>query len=474
MIPTERYQGAVVPPLIATLVALGIAPIGFRRDGSPIMPIAGGDGSAVRDRLAARGRSIVAAAERQGRDLSDAEWSQVQGIVSQVDAEDRLQERRDRSGAALGSSGQQLSAITGPRVQVTRSEDTYRPDGEYSFFRDMIGAAQGDYGAAERLHRNNTAGEDRERRDGTSTSLTSMGSFIPPVWVVSEFAPLARAARTVADLVQHMGAPTSTSMVIPRVTTGVLVAGQVGDNASVAEQDIVTAQITRSTVTVAGQEDVSIQSLELGHQGVDRIIFADLQGAYDEELDRQVIRGSGTNELLGINQVSGINAVTYTDASPTVPEFYPKLADAIQQIGTGRKLPATATIMHPRRWGWVTASLDTQNRPLVVPSGDVNAIGRQTGAVAEGRSGEMQGPPVYSDSNLAITLGGGTEDQIIVIRASDILLYEAPVRARMLQETLSGTLTVRFQLWSYANLFAGRYPKSISTIGGTGLAAPTF
>jgi hypothetical protein len=33
---------------------------------------------------------------------------------------------------------------------------------------------------------------------------------------------------------------------------------------------------------------------------------------------------------------------------------------------------------------------------------------------------------------------------------------------------------VRLQLFAYANLFAGRFPASISTIGGTGLIAPTF
>jgi HK97 family phage prohead protease len=45
----------------------------------------------------------------------------------------------------------------------------------------------GDSEAAERLRRNNAEGEDRERRDGT-TGATSMGSFIPPVWLVNELA----------------------------------------------------------------------------------------------------------------------------------------------------------------------------------------------------------------------------------------------------------------------------------------------
>jgi HK97 family phage major capsid protein len=44
-----RYQGAVSPPLMATLVALGISPIGLRKNGAPIWPVAGGSPFALTD-----------------------------------------------------------------------------------------------------------------------------------------------------------------------------------------------------------------------------------------------------------------------------------------------------------------------------------------------------------------------------------------------------------------------------------------
>jgi HK97 family phage major capsid protein len=429
------------------------------------------------DALAA-GHAIIDRARLEGRDLSPIELDEVKahrrsadsadaGVVEQASLRSRMAraaEQRERFGSAVS-----------PSLQITRAEGTYRPDADGpSFFRDLVSAKQGDGEAIERLARNNAEGADRERRDGT-TGATSMGSFIPPVWLVSEVAMLARAGRILASLVTDAGEPQTNSVVVPRVTTGATQAGQAGDNAAVSETDIVTAQITRSTITIAGQQDVSIQSIELGTAAVDKIIFGDLMAAYQAELDRQILRGSGTNELLGINQVSGINAISYTDGTPTVPELYPKVADAIQQSAVGRKLAPTAMVMHPRRWGWITAALDSQTRPLVVPSGSAfNAAATFQSAAKEGQVGELQGLPVYGDSNVATNLGGGTEDQIVVFHGPSVLLLESPIRTRIMQEVLSGTLTLRFQLFAYVNLFAGRYPTSISTIGSTGLIAPTF
>jgi hypothetical protein len=42
--------------------------------------------------------------------------------------------------------------------------------------------------------------------------------------------------------------------------------------------------------------------------------------------------------------VSGINAITYTDATPTVPELWPKLVDAVRQVAANRFTRAT----HPK------------------------------------------------------------------------------------------------------------------------------
>lgn len=170
-----------------------------------------------------------------------------------------------------------------------------------------------------------------------------------------------------------------------------------------------------------------------------------------------------------------LDAVTYTDATPTVGEIYAKIADAINRVNTLRFLPPDTLIMHPRRWAWFLSALDTTNRPLVVPSGiGQNSSATMNEVTAEGAAGTLLGLPVYLDPNIPTNLGGGTEDIIIVGRFSDALLFESSIRTRVLPDIGSGTLTVRLQVYGYAALAAGRWPKSFATVGGSGLIAPTF
>jgi HK97 family phage major capsid protein len=516
-----RYLTAVLSPAIALasfLGLVGIGPLGFTPDGGD----GGGAPLGVLDRLKAKrdaaltaARALVTGAEAEDRDLTDDELAKIKEHRSDVDKRDgqiaeleQLEQRQARANQAgsMSQPGQPLAAASAPHVQVTRNESTYRPGGETSFLRDIYSAQRGDYAAAERLQRNNKeqgeieqrrfaearakssalgaefAGESiPELRDGT-TGSTSMGSFIPPVWLVDEFAAKARVGRVLAPFMRDGGFPTTNSITIPRATTGSSVAGQAGDNAGVSETDIVTSQLTRSTVTIAGQQDVSIQSLDLSPYPVDQIIFADLEAAYQAELDRQIMRGSGTNELLGIDQVSSIGAVAYTDASPTVPEAYPKLANAWQTVATARFLPADLVSMHPRRWAWFLASLDSSNRPLIpaVAGGPLsttvgqNVIARYDSNAAQGMVGELFGTPIVTTASHATNLGAGTEDQVILARTADMILMESPRRTRILQEVLSGNLTVRLQLYSYVNFFAGRYPGGICRVYDTGFIAPTF
>lgn len=56
--------------------------------------------------------------------------------------------------------------------------------------------------------------------------------------------------------------------------------------------------------------------------------------------------------------------------------------------------------------------------------------------------------------------------------ASDIVLWESGVRARVLPETKAQNLTVLLQIYGYLAFSAARYPASIVEI--TGLAAPSW
>lgn len=381
-----------------------------------------------------------------------------------------------------------------PKSGVRESELTYQRSGEHSFFSDMYQSRMnGDRRAQERLEQHMTEQERIASDEGRalSTSAGAGGQFVPPTWMNDEWIRLARAGRPTANIVRHFDLPAGANSInIPRVATGAATAAQ-ADNGAVQSTDPTSDSIAVPVRTVAGQVDTARQLVDRAQPGIDQILFGDLHADYATKINVQVISGTGSGaNATGILNTSSIEAVSYTDASPTPAELYPKIADAVyNRVGTLRLMPAEAIIMHPRRWGWLLAAVDSSGRPLVVPNPNAGVVGFGSPAnVSEPGGvdlttmsptvpvGYMLGLPVYVDPSIPTNLGAGTnEDTIIVLRASDSYLFEdgEPNEATYF-EVLSGNLGVRFQVYGYFAFSAARYPKSIATVGGTGLVTPTF
>lgn len=360
--------------------------------------------------------------------------------------------------------------------RVTGKEPlTYRKaaeGGQHSFFRDVLLAKAGNPASIARLQRHEREMAVEFRNDLT-TSATDGGEFVPPLHLQQEWAALARAGRVFANAIGSRPIPsTGMSFTVPKITGGATTALQTTQNTTVSETDPVTAEITLTVRTIAGMVDLSRQAFERSDPGLDMVVGADLAASYAVTLDAHLINHAND----GILNNANINAVTYTDASPTVGELYPKLADAIQKIHTLRFMSPDAIFMHPRRWAWILAALDTANRPLVTPYAPQNSVAGFGGVRAEGAVGNMQGLDVFVDANIPSTLGAGTnEDAIIVTRLADNMLFETLTpRVRVYEETLSGELTVRIQVYGYIAYTSDRYGKAHTKITGTGLVAPTF
>lgn len=305
------------------------------------------------------------------------------------------------------------------------------------------------------------------------------GYFVPPLWLIDEYIPLIRAGRTTADLTTQLELPAGTDSInLPKVATGTKTGTQV-DNGAVTSVDLTDTTVSAPVRTIAGQEDVAMQLLDQSPApGFDQIVFADLIGDYNQQLDLQVIAGTGTSgQLKGVTVMSGSNPITYTDATPTVPELYLPLAQALSQVARQRLRPATAIVAAIQRAYWLLSALDGNQRPLVTPVGgpgaSFNPLGSVNPGVAEGLLANVIGTNVYGDGNVPTNLGAGTnQDEIIAGKFDDAYLWEGMLRTRVLQEVLSGTLQVRLQLFNYVAFMPDRYPTSFSVIGGTGLVAP--
>lgn len=410
------------------------------------------------------------------RDAIKAKDIEITGKQSRI-AELEEAEVRDATAAELRSKFQTPGPQTAG-VTVTAEPETYRKNGTNSYFRDLFRAQQrGDSDAMDRLRRN-----DREVIEGIDKrALTtvdgSAGEFVPPLWMVEDYVALARAGRVVADQVQHQPLPAGTDTIsLPKLATGTAVSEQATQNTAVQNTDATATSVTASVATIAGQQVIPQQLLEQSPINMDSILLADLAADYAVKLDQFVINNNASQKR-GLLNVSGINAITYTDATPTVGEAYSKVGDGIQQIHTGRLLPPDKIFMHPRRWAWYTVSLDTAGRPLVVPAANMpqNVLAAMSDVVSEGFVGTLQGLPVYVDPNIPTNLGAGTnEDRILIARSSDVILFEGTPRSETFRETYANQLSVLLRFYNYAALHSERYPKSLSVVSGTGLIAPVF
>jgi HK97 family phage major capsid protein len=450
------------------------------------------DANKRREGLVEARKAIVTIAEQEKRDgssLTDEETTEfrdytakIKGVDEEIhDLDARITELSDeekRSQAAAAATRRVASVNAQLRVTEAR---TYERGSKVSYLKDLANAQiNGDHEARERLNRHSqevaVEPEYKEYRDLNRTD-GSGGAFVPPAWLMGQWIELARAGRPTADLFNSQPLPPGTDSInIPKIVTGTATAIQPNDNDPVQETDLTDSSLSIPVRTVAGQQDVAIQLLDQSPINFDELVFRDLLADYATKVNVQVLTGAGTSgTVTGLNAVSGATAVTVT--ATTVAGLYSAIANATQQIYTSRYASPNVIVMHPRRWAWLVSQLDSSTRPLVVPAaqGPNNAIATFGGVATQTVVGSIQGLPVVTDPSIPTNQGAGTnQDMVLVMRTDDVVFYESGIRTRVLQETLSGNLTVRLQVYGYIAFSAGRYPASVARLTGAGFVTPTF
>lgn len=445
-----------------------------------------------REQLIAKRKAITDLAEEEAReDLLPEEDAEFRELTAQIKSKDGDLAAYDERIQELSEENERNRQITegalavkraAARVESVSEARTYEKGNGRSYLQDLARVQlnmDGDGSAVERLRRHATDVEtDPEYRDLTRTDGAG-GYFVPPLWMMQDYIELARAGRAYANLCNGQALPPGTDSInIPKVASGTATAAQTADNQSVQETDMTDDYVNAPVRTIAGQQDVAIQLLDQSPISFDQVVFRDLTADYATKADLQVITGSGSSgQVTGVRGTSGIETITYTTSTPTVAQLYSKIADAVQRVHTLRFMPPTAIVMHPRRWAYFLASVDSTGRPLVTPNAGnpMNNVATLGAVAAEQVVGQMHGLPVITDPNMPTNLGTGTNQDVVhVLRASDLLLFESGIRSRVLPEVGSGNLTVRLQVYGYLAFTAARYPKSVVEIGGSGLVSPSF
>lgn len=425
-----------------------------------------------RAEVAAQAADIVAKAEAEGRDLTADETELVVGAGKTVRSIDEV----------IEATKAVTRSADVPKISVKSEPLTYSRGGKHSHVRDHVMVAlngKDARAAAERLQRHAREVEVEARAGDTGD--TAGGTFVPPLWVLSEYVGVQRAGRAAADLARQLPLPGGTDSInIPTITTGTLTAVQATENSAATSRDMVTSSTTADVTTIAGVYDFSLQLLEQSALagGWDELVYADLVADYNRALDVLVLNGTGANnQPWGIATVAATTVFASSTSSTTAQnQIFAGVADAINRVATTRFDTPTVLVMHPRRWYWLSSRLDTTGRPVVnSDAGAASSLIAQMGLPAvQGAVGVMLGLPVVIDANVS-TSAGTSEDRIHVWRANDAVLMEGMPRFEVFR-TIGGTtdtLTARARLYNYA-AFSTRFASAVALVGGTALSSPTF
>jgi HK97 family phage major capsid protein len=343
----------------------------------------------------------------------------------------------------------------------------YQPHGEHSFFLDLLRRSLGS--VDEKLEARIRDHSWQIRRHSKYLELRSLdetigdgGSFAPPEYVQSEFEAAAHPLRATADVCRRLQIPANRSQIIvPTFTSGSSVGIDSTQNQTLTESDPSDAAVACTTAAIAGKVTVSRQLLDQSSPDsrVDEVVSSDLGAAYGAQLDSAVLTGTGSGQMTGLLNLSGVSTVA---AASSVAGLVDGVATGAQQMVTTRYRKPNVAIMHPRRYySTFGNAIDLNGRPLQLPTTNPAALG---GTADDGVVAEWLGMKVILDVNVPTTSGTGTQDYVILGHSPDWLLYESLPNFEVNKQQLAAQMSVELIAWQYAAL-AVRYPSSVCLVG---------
>jgi HK97 family phage major capsid protein len=195
---------------------------------------------------------------------------------------------------------------------------TYRPGGDHSFFLDaarraLYGPVDQELEARLRDHshqvrKHPTYSESR----ALDETIGAGGSFVAPAYLQSEFEAAAHPLRATADVCRRFPIPAKTSqIVVPAFTSGSSIGIDSTQNQTLTEGDPVDTTISSPVTTVAAKVVASRQLLDQSSPDsrIDEVIASELGAAYGAQLDSTALTGSGSGQLAGLLNISGVSTV---------------------------------------------------------------------------------------------------------------------------------------------------------------------
>lgn len=354
-----------------------------------------------------------------------------------------------------------------------------------SWFRDLATLRDGEASRAEyseakdRLQAHyESAGDEASARvmfAYTSTTDTEGGYLVAPAYLQSEFIELVAAGRVTADLAgKYPLLPKTDSVNIPTMDGATAVAAHTENN-SLTETSATFNTVRADVVRLGGKATIPNFLLDRSMPGADQVVLKDLSKRYAIAVD-DIVLNSSTTYRKGFFQESGLGGATATAGTATIGDLWPAILNAVNDVAAGFYKYPTSIVMHPRRWAWMLAQVDSDDRPILGAYAPQNAVGMFAGSNVAGAgqgpqaSGQILGIPVYLDARIPTTFGTGTdEDRIIVGCLDEAWLMETQPKFGVSMDALFGADQTLARVTGDIAFTCARQKAAVSIISGTAL-----
>jgi HK97 family phage major capsid protein len=375
-------------------------------------------------------------------------------------------EAKERHAVAMRELARQQEWQASRRSARQGSALVYSESGPHSYFLDLVRQKMGraDAVTEKRIldHTNQVAAHPAyfEYRVGINATDGTGGEAVPPAWLNAAWVEAAHPGRPLADAAVNMPLPPGTNqLIVPVLSTGTSMSISSSQNSQVPEQagNITDASITLNVATIQSATTASRQLIDFAPAGggIDRWLALDSAQQYAAKLSQQLYSGSGSSgQLTGILNWSNVPTVT---AGSSTAGFWNGLATAQQQIMSNLYLPANAAFINPVDWGWISATVDLQGRPILLPH--TTASDALVRVAPENFVAEVGGLSLIVDPSVP-------SGKVIVARTSELALYESPLNFEVGLEYGAANMSALITAWRYV-AFGIRRPAGVCVMSFT-------
>ena len=365
---------------------------------------------AIREQIAARaerGEELINQADKDARDLTDEENTEVQQLIHEIGspsrqtglhgklfiAEERERgqmeiatERMNKQRTPLGTGSEFLDVTTGLPVRALANSQRVSEADDISPGRVVASLLLNEPGILN--------GNEREIFAQQSGGSDTGGGYLLPSPISERFVDLARSASVCLRAGAQTLAMETSELSIARLTSDASPVWR-EELVAVTSSDVAFDKITLRPKVVAAIIPVSIELLEDAANAAS-IIESSLQAQLGLKLDQAILAGTGASaEPTGIRNHASVNTIT----SVGTPTSYSQLTSAIKSIfesNYDRELRDIAWVTNPRDGATYDALADTTGQPL-----------RPTPWASDLRR--------FSTTSISTTEGGGSNESYMLI-----------------------------------------------------------